>query len=84
MNELWSYYQVRKISFHIWFYFFGNITQEKEKGSEKEKDEDSSVEKDKSEKKDAEESKKETEPATELLDNPSRVMQAQVSFCLNV
>ena len=58
------------------------IIQEKEKGSEKEKDEDSSVEKDKGEKKDAEESKKETEPATEMLDNPSRVMQAQVRFLL--
>ena len=42
------------------------------------------MEKDKGEKKDAEESKKETETATEMLDNPSRVMQAQVRFSFNV
>ncbi|CAB4012611.1 26S proteasome non-ATPase regulatory subunit 1-like [Paramuricea clavata] len=54
--------------------------KEKEKGNEKEKDEDSSVEKDKSEKKDADESKKETEPDTQMLDNPSRVMQAQLKL----
>jgi hypothetical protein len=55
------------------------LNQEKEKGNEKEKDEDSSVEKEKSEKKD--DNKDKTEPDTEMLDNPSRVMQAQVGFC---
>ena len=53
--------------------------QEKEKGKEKEKEEDSTaVEKEKTEKKDVDENKKETEPDMEMLDNPSRVMQAQV------
>lgn len=37
-------------------------------------------EKEKSEKKDAEENKKESEPDTEVLDNPSRVMQVQVEL----
>ena len=38
------------------------------------------MEKDKSKKKDGDESKNETEPDTEMLDNPSRLMQAQVTF----
>lgn len=55
------------------------IDKEKEKGKEKEKEEDSTDgEKDKTEKKDSDENKKETEPDTEMLDNPSRVMQAQL------